>query len=88
MTTEEINETAKKGKEPKTSHAAVAEQPFEYPLSRPFEEPDWKRFGVWKNVTKQEWESALWQRRNTVKNLKEFKSVMGHHLSTHSRALA
>jgi lysine 2,3-aminomutase len=62
---------------PKTTHAAVAEQPFEYPLKKPFEEPDWKRIPAYKNVTRAEWESALWQRRNTVKNLKEFKDTLG-----------
>jgi lysine 2,3-aminomutase len=52
-------------------------QPFTYPLRREFVEPDWRRFPGYKNVTKEEWETALWQRRHTVKNLKELKDVFG-----------
>jgi lysine 2,3-aminomutase len=55
----------------------AGEQPFKYPLEKPFLEPDWRRFPGWKDVRQQEWESALWQRQNTVKNLKELKHVMG-----------
>lgn len=54
-----------------------AEQPFKYPLERPFVEPDWTRLPGYKSVTAAEWESALWQRRHTVKNLKELKGVLG-----------
>jgi len=46
-------------------------QPFEYPLRRPFVEPDWRRIPGYRDTTQAEWESALWQRKNTVKNLKE-----------------
>ena len=55
----------------------ASEQPFTYPLSREFVEPDWRRLPGYKNVTKEEWETALWQRRHTVKNLKELKDVFG-----------
>jgi lysine 2,3-aminomutase len=55
----------------------ASDQPFKYPLERAFAEPDWRRFPGWKNVTHDEWESALWQRQHTVKNLKELKEVMG-----------
>ncbi|HJS58110.1 MAG TPA: lysine 2,3-aminomutase [Vicinamibacteria bacterium] len=55
----------------------AGEQPFKYPLDRAFVEPDWRRFPGWKDVTPAQWESALWQRQNTVKNLKELKAVMG-----------
>lgn len=53
------------------------EQPFRYPVERPFEEPDWKRLPGYRKVSQEEWESALWQRRNTVKNLKELKEALG-----------
>src|SRR5271170_1514346 len=53
------------------------EQPFSYPLKREFVEPDWRRLPGYKNVTREEWETALWQRRHTVKNLKELKQVFG-----------
>jgi lysine 2,3-aminomutase len=58
-------------------HARVAEQPFSYPLTRPFVEPDWRRLPGFHDVTREEWESAQWQRAHTVKNLVEFKRVLG-----------
>ncbi|TFG97566.1 MAG: hypothetical protein E4H11_01770, partial [Myxococcales bacterium] len=58
----------------------AAEQPFEYPLARPYLEPDWTRLPGYAGVTKPEWESAQWQRKHTVKNLAELKKVLGHHL--------
>ncbi|HLL55872.1 MAG TPA: lysine 2,3-aminomutase [Myxococcaceae bacterium] len=57
--------------------AGPAKQPFRYPLERPFAEPDWTRLPGYRNVTREEWESALWQRRHTVKNLKELKAALG-----------
>jgi len=53
------------------------EQPFTYPLEHPFVEPDWRRLPGYKDVTAAEWETALWQRRHTVKNLKELQAVFG-----------
>src|SRR5437016_11972331 len=50
----------------------TGEQPFKSPLTRAFVEPDWRRLPGYKDVTTAEWETALWQRRHTVKNLKEF----------------
>ena len=55
----------------------ASDQPFKYPLERDFVEPDWRRFPGWTRVTQDEWASALWQRQNTVKNLKELKEVLG-----------
>jgi lysine 2,3-aminomutase len=55
----------------------AAEQPFTYPLKREFMEPDWRRLPGYKGVSKEEWETALWQRRHTVKNLKELKDAFG-----------
>lgn len=57
--------------------AGAAPQPFVYPLRREFTEPDWRRLPGYKDVTEADWESALWQRRHTVKNLKELKAVFG-----------
>src|SRR4029453_5664006 len=59
----------------------AAEQPFEYPLQREYVEPEWTRLPGFAHVTKQEWESAQWQRKHTVKNLAEPKKALGHHLS-------
>ena len=53
------------------------EQPFHYPLLRAFVEPDWRRLPGYREVTLAEWESALWQRKHTVKNLQELKQVFG-----------
>jgi lysine 2,3-aminomutase len=60
--------------------ATPAQQPFHYPLTRPFVEPDWRRIPGFRGTTKAEWESALWQRKNTVKNLKELKETLGSFL--------
>ena len=60
-----------------TGKVHAGDQPFTYPLERQFVEPDWRRYPGWKQVTREQWESALWQRQNTVKNLKELTTVMG-----------
>jgi lysine 2,3-aminomutase len=52
-------------------------QPFKYPLERQFVEPDWTRIPGYRSVTKAEWETALWQRKHTIKNLKELKAALG-----------
>jgi lysine 2,3-aminomutase len=57
--------------------ADPSKQPFQYPLKRDFVEPDWTRLPGYKNVSKAQWESALWQRQNSVKSVKELKSVLG-----------
>src|SRR2546428_4112780 len=57
--------------------ATPARQPFHYPLTRPFVEPDWRRIPGFRDVTQAEWESALWQRKHTLKNLKELKAALG-----------
>jgi lysine 2,3-aminomutase len=62
------------------AHAQAAQQPFTYPLQRAFVEPDWTRLPGYREVTKDQWESAQWQRAHTVKNLKEFKAALGDYL--------
>ena len=57
--------------------SATSQQPFKYPPARGFFEPDWHRLPGYRNVRAAEWESALWQRRNTVKNLAQLKAVFG-----------
>lgn len=56
-------------------------QPFSYPLLAPFVEPDWRRLPGFKNATRAEWESALWQRQHTAKNIRELKNIFGDSLS-------
>jgi lysine 2,3-aminomutase len=58
----------------------AGEQPFTYPLARAFAEPEWTRLPGYRGVTRDEWESALWQRKNTVKTLAELKEALGHFL--------
>ncbi|MBI5883198.1 MAG: lysine 2,3-aminomutase [Elusimicrobia bacterium] len=60
--------------------ADPSRQPFQYPLQRRFVEPDFKRLPGYRDVTTQEWESSVWQRRHSVKNLKELKAVFGDFL--------
>ena len=70
------------GRRPKRAagRARPAEQPFEYPLRRDYAEPDWTRLPGYADVTREEWESAQWQRKHTVKSLREFKRALGQHL--------
>jgi lysine 2,3-aminomutase len=62
---------------PTTTHSVRAgEQPFRY-AQREFVEPDWRRLPGYHDVSAAEWESAVWQRKHTVKNLKELKQAFG-----------
>ncbi len=63
------------------SRRESGDQPFEYPLERAYAEPDWTRLPGYRKVAPAEWESALWQRKNTVKNLAELKEVLGNLLA-------
>jgi len=58
----------------------TSNQPFPYPVKRPFEEPDWRRVPAYSGVSSAEWRTALWQRRNTIKNLKQLREVLGSKL--------
>jgi lysine 2,3-aminomutase len=55
----------------------ASEQPFHYPPRREFAEPDWRRLPGYRDVSVAEWENALWQRKHTVKNLRELKEAFG-----------
>jgi lysine 2,3-aminomutase len=61
--------------------ADPSRQPFAYPLKRQFVEPDWTRLPGYKGVTKEQWESALWQRQHSAKNIKDLKDVFGPFLT-------
>ena len=61
--------------------AHAGDQPFAYPLQREYVEPDWTRLPGYRDVTKEQWESAQWQRAHSVKNLSEFKQALGEHLT-------
>ncbi|GAA4467939.1 KamA family radical SAM protein [Phytohabitans houttuyneae] len=51
-------------------------QPYEY-RRRELVEPDWARFPGWRDVTREQWESAQWQRAHCVKNAKQLHAVLG-----------
>ena len=57
--------------------AHPAEQPFTYPLRREWAEPEWTRLPGFRDVTREEWETAQWQRAHTVKNLRQLVAVYG-----------
>src|SRR4051794_13420875 len=59
------------------AEAGPALQPISYPTRREFLEPDWRRIPAYKDVSPADWESALWQRKHTLKNLKELKAALG-----------
>ena len=61
--------------------ADPSRQPFQYPLKRQFVEPDWTRLPGYKKISKADWESALWQRQHSVKNLKDLKDAFGGHFT-------
>jgi lysine 2,3-aminomutase len=62
-------------------HQGTAPQPYSYQYSSEFREPDWRRLPGYKNVTEAEWNDALWQRRNMVKNVAQLKTALGEYLT-------
>src|SRR6266511_3075911 len=65
----------------RAAHAHAAPQAFRYPLEREFVEPDWTRLPGYQDVTREQWESAQWQRAHCVKNLAEFREALGPFLT-------
>jgi lysine 2,3-aminomutase len=59
------------------AESGPAPQPISYPTRREFLEPDWRRIPAYKDVSAAEWESAVWQRKHTIKNLRELKAALG-----------
>jgi lysine 2,3-aminomutase len=43
-------------------------------------EPDWRRLPGFRNVTRSEWESARWQRANSVRSVRGLEDIFGAHL--------
>ncbi|HEY6797418.1 MAG TPA: lysine 2,3-aminomutase [Kineosporiaceae bacterium] len=56
--------------------AAADRQPYRY-RSTALEEPDWRRFPGWRQVTEHEWRSAQWQRAHCVKTAAQLRAVLG-----------
>jgi lysine 2,3-aminomutase len=57
-----------------------AGQPYTY-RRRELTEPDWTRLPGWHDVTREQWESAQWQRVHCVKNVKQLHAVLGYLVS-------
>ena len=57
--------------------AARMGQPLPYPPLRAYLEPDWNRLPGFQGVSSADWESATWQRRHTIKNMRELKAALG-----------
>ncbi|GAA0745470.1 lysine 2,3-aminomutase [Dactylosporangium roseum] len=52
-------------------------QPYVY-QRRPLVEPDWHRFPGWRDTTREQWESAQWQRAHCVKSINQLRTVLGN----------
>ena len=55
-------------------------QPYAYQRQE-LVEPDWQRLPGWRDVTRDEWESAQWQRAHCVKNINQLRTVYGDLIS-------
>jgi lysine 2,3-aminomutase len=55
-------------------------QPYVY-QRHALEEPDWRRFPGWADVTRDQWESAQWQRAHCIKNIKQLRATLGDHVT-------
>ena len=53
-----------------------AGQPYAYGRAE-LEEPEWRRFPGWVDVTAEQWRSAQWQRAHCVKNVAQLRGVLG-----------
>jgi lysine 2,3-aminomutase len=60
-----------------TKQPMKAGQPIPYPPAREFVEPDWTRIPGYRGVSQADWESATWQRKHSIKNLRELKNALG-----------
>ena len=54
----------------------MIDQPYAY-RHRELAEPDWQRLPGWGEVSREDWESAQWQRAHCVKNIRQLRQVMG-----------
>jgi KamA family protein len=54
----------------------MIDQPYVY-RHRELVEPDWQRLPGWAEVSREDWESAQWQRAHCVKNIRQLRQVIG-----------
>jgi lysine 2,3-aminomutase len=59
-----------------SGYAAVTDQPYLYRRTH-LEEPDWRRYPGWANVSDSEWQDPQWQRAHSVKNIAQLRTVLG-----------
>ena len=52
------------------------QQPYQY-RRREIVEPEWRRLPGYRDVTAQQWRDVRWQRRHSIKNLRELRDVLG-----------
>jgi len=57
-------------------------QPYAY-QRRALEEPDWQRLPGWHDVTREQWESAQWQRAHCIKNINQLRTTLGDRITEH-----
>ena len=55
-------------------------QPIPYPPPLHYVEPDWTRIPGYRGVSTADWENATWQRKHSIKNLRELKAALGDQL--------
>ncbi|WP_433223995.1 KamA family radical SAM protein [Dactylosporangium sp. CS-047395] len=55
---------------------SAAVQPYVY-QRHALHEPDWRRYPGWHDVTRDQWESAQWQRAHCVKTIPQLRAVLG-----------
>ncbi|MDQ0363461.1 lysine 2,3-aminomutase [Catenuloplanes indicus] len=59
-----------------TSTLHEVRQPYTY-TRRPLHEPDWTRLPGWRHTTRDQWESAQWQRAHCIRNIRQLRHVLG-----------
>src|SRR5215469_9763883 len=64
----------------KDQGAGMIDQPYAY-RRRELAEPDWQRLPAWAGVSREDWESAQWQRAHCVKNIRQLRQVIGSGLA-------
>jgi lysine 2,3-aminomutase len=62
--------------EPVSPVADTFEQPYDYARVQ-LVEPDWRRFPGWRDVSEVQWRDAQWQRVHCIRNIKQFRALMG-----------
>src|SRR4030081_1601247 len=62
--------------EPVSPVADTFEQPYDYARAQ-LVEPDWRRFPGWRDVSEVQWRDAQWQRVHCIRNIKQFRALMG-----------